>query len=214
MRRPRGVFAIVLLLGIAATRTADAQVFLRADELLSRTLVNASRATEGAGPLAESPQLDVMARAQAARMAARGEIYHNPNLAGDATASGLRWLRIGENVGMGPDIPVIHAAFLASPHHRENLMNPSYTLMGMGVAPGTGDQTGVLFVAHVFAQVAGAPASSVTAPKVAPRVVQRQAPPAPVPPRTPVPATPAPTPVPSATPNALLGGVIDPAVRI
>src|SRR5438067_8092482 len=106
MRLLRGALAVATFLAVlAGTRTAGAEGFLRTDELLSRTLVNASRATAGAGPLAESPELDAMARAQAARMAARGEIYHNPNLASDATASGLHWLRVGENVGDGPDIP-------------------------------------------------------------------------------------------------------------
>jgi len=193
---------------LAGAHAANGQVFERADELQSRVLVNASRATAGAAPLAESPELDTMARAQAARMAARGEIYHNPNLASDATASGLRWLRVGENVGVGPTIPVIHAAFLASPHHRDNLMFPQYSLIGMGVAPGTGDQSGMLFVAHVFAQVASAP-RVVTPVRPAPA---RTA--APVAIETPAPAvrpieTAAPTPASTATPNAVIGGVVD-----
>src|SRR5581483_4778066 len=215
MRRLRGAFAIAVLLGaLSAARPAASQVFLRADELLSRTLVNASRATEGAGPLAESPQLDAMARAQAVRMAVRGDIYHNPNLASDATTSGLHWLRIGENVGVGTDIPVMHAAFLATPHPRENLMFPQYTLMGRGVAPGTGDKTGLMFVAHVFAQVQGVAATHVPV-RVAPRVVPAPARhvPVPAPVRTPAP-TPAPTPVPTPTPNALVGGVVNEAIRI
>jgi hypothetical protein len=216
MRLLRPLLAIGLVLGVAAaTRPANAQIFLRVDELLSRTLVNASRATTGAGPLTESPQLDVMARAQAARMAARGDIYHNPNLASDISASGLAWLRVGENVGVGPDIPVIHAAFLASPHHRENLMNPAYTLMGMGVAPGTGNMTGMMFVAHVFAQVQGATVARATAAP-APRP-PATASPVRRPLQTPVPTlprTPAPTPAPSPTPNALVGGVVDEVVRL
>ena len=215
MRRLRGVFVVAAVLAVlSGARSADALTFLRADELLSRTLVNASRATNGAGPLAESPELDVMARAQAARMAARGEIYHNPNLGSDATASGLHWLRVGENVGVGPDIPTIHAAFLASPHHRDNLLFPGYTLMGMGVAPGTGNMSGMMFVAHVFAQVSAAPRPT-TAPVVAPRVVRATPAPTHSPVENPVPVfTPGPTPQPTPVPNAVVGGVVDETTRL
>jgi hypothetical protein len=217
MRWSRGVVAIAaVLVGLAGTKPAAAQVFVRVDELLSLTLINASRATAGAAPLRESPQLDVMARAQAARMAGRGEIYHNPNLASDATKTGLHWLRVGENVGVGPDIPVIHQAFLDSPHHRDNLLFPSYNLMGVGVAPGTGDKAGTIFVAHVFAQVTGVvgrPASPT--PRAVPRVVPPTQRPTPARLETPVPVeTPAPTPVPVPTPNAVLGGVVDTTTRI
>ena len=209
MRLLRGVVVVAgVLAALVTAQTANGQAFLRADEIQSRVLVNASRALTGAAPLAESPELDVMARAQAARMAARGEIYHNPNLGSDATALGLSWVRVGENVGVGPDIPTIHAAFLASPHHRDNLLFPQYSLMGMGVAPGTGDKTGMLFVAHVFAQVASAP----KAPAPAPAPVRTPAPAPPV--ETAVPARPTetappPTPAPTAAPNAVIGGVVD-----
>jgi hypothetical protein len=214
MRLLRGVFALVVGLAVlAGARGADAQVFLRADELLSRTLVNASRALNGAAPLAESPQLDVMARAQAARMAARGQIYHNPNLASDITASGLPWVRVGENVGVGPDIPAIHAAFLASPHHRANLLFPQYTLIGMGVAPGTGNNSGMLFVAHVFAQVS-VPAVPSQQPPISPSASPRTPPVAvdhPEPAPTPAPMTGARS---SPAPNAVVGGVVDHSIRL
>jgi len=208
MRLFRGVAVVAgTLIVLAGVRTANGQVFERADELQSRVLVNASRAAAGAAPLAESPELDKMARAQAARMAARGEIYHNPNLGSDASASGLRWVRVGENVGVGPNIPVIHAAFLASPHHRDNLLFPQYSIMGMGVVPGTGDKSGMIFVAHVFAQLAGA-APRVVAP-VRPAPVHTAAPlamPTPMPVVRPVATAP---PAPTATPNAVIGGVVD-----
>ena len=214
MRRLRGVVVVAgVLAALAGTHAANGQVFERADELQSRVLVNVARAAAGVAPLAESPELDKMARAQAARMAARGEIYHNPNLGSDATASGLQWVRVGENVGVGPDIPIIHAAFLASPHHRDNLLFPQYTIMGLGVVPGTGDKSGMIFVAHVFAQLAGSAAPRV-APPARPAPVHTASPVAirtAIPVVRPVETAP---PAPTATPNAVIGGVVDPSAVI
>ena len=36
-------------------------------------------------------------------------------------------------VGYGPGVQIVHNAFVASPHHYENLVEPSYNLIGIGV---------------------------------------------------------------------------------
>jgi uncharacterized protein YkwD len=191
----------------AASGSAHGLSLLPGDEARSVQLLNAARTALGLNALPRRFELDAMARAQAARMVARGDIYHNPNLGSDATASGLNWVRVGENVGVGPDVLVVHNAFLASPHHRDNMLFPAYNAIGVGIAPGTGDRSGMIFIAHVFAQIVGAtkPAPRRVAPRPAPSVRQT---PAPVIPRPTLPPVAAP-PAPSVTPNAVVGGVVD-----
>ena len=205
------VFAIAVVAAAGAAQASSAaQAFLAAEEGTSGHLLNAARTVRGLGPLVRQSELDAMARAQAARMAARGEIYHNPNLAADADRAGLPWTRVGENVGVGPAVSVIHDAFLASPRHRDNMLYPQFNAIGVGVAPGTGNKSGLLFVAHVFGELRSAaprlPALARPSSRPAPPVTA--APPRPVPAVRPA-AAKAPAPIASAAPNAVVGGVVD-----
>jgi uncharacterized protein YkwD len=212
MRTRLGVAFVVAVLAVTvAAGSARSESFLPGDELRSAQLLNTARAALGLTALARRPELDAMARAQAARMAARGEIYHNPNLGSDATKSGLNWVRMGENVGVGPDVLIVHNAFLASPHHRDNMLFPAYNSIGVGIVPGTGNRSGMIFIAHVFGQVVGAAKSAPV--YVAPRPVRTVR-------KATVLETPRPTPLvtsspvttprpPSVTPNAVVGGVVD-----
>jgi hypothetical protein len=49
------------------------------------------------------------------------------------TGAPPNWLRAGENVGRGPTVPRVWQAFLDSPGHRANVLDPSYTVVGVGV---------------------------------------------------------------------------------
>jgi hypothetical protein len=187
-------------------------------EATSRELVNSARSAAGVGSLADDGRLDAIARAQAARMAERDGIYHNPNLKADADATGVNWQWIGENVGVGPDIQAIHDGFMASPGHHENIVYRDYNVIGVGVAVG---KDGSIFVAQVFAGVA--PAQSAPASQVAATTQTPTAPPssAPAPSHVEPKAAPTHTPlqpaatrpeVPPSTPNALVGGVVNPEI--
>jgi len=169
---------------LAPEAASATQTALVAHEARSFALINQVRAESALHPLAAQAVLTAIARTQAAAMAARGRIYHNPNLAADANAAGLWWTQLGENVGVGPDVSTIHDAFLASPHHRDNILNSAYNAIGVGVVPGTGNESGQIFVSHVFGRLLAAPPPS--------------------PPRQ------ASTPTP--TPNVLVGGLVDQTV--
>jgi hypothetical protein len=86
-----------------------------------------------------------MARAQAARMAARHTIFHNGALADQICC----WASIGENVGSGPSVASVAAAFLASPEHRANILSRHFTQVAVGTAKGS---DGRLYVDEVFRQ--------------------------------------------------------------
>jgi hypothetical protein len=212
-------------MAMAATLPAAGRSYVPTDEAKVRSMVNKTRAEKGLPPLKSHDQLIAMARGQSDRMEDRGGIYHNPQLGAEATRRGLNWERIGENVGMGPNVELIQQAFLDSPHHYENIVHPAYNHVGIGVVKG---DDGKMYVTQVFADLKSAPAPKpAAAPKPAP-VVAKPAPapaaPAPAAPTVagataPRPATApqaaAPTPAaatapkPSVDPNAVIGGYVE-----
>jgi hypothetical protein len=135
-------------------------------------------------------------------MAAAGAISHNMNLPNQVSGP---WLKLGENVGTGWSVDSIQNAFINSPHHYENLVDPVYNYVGIGIV----DSGGKIYVTVDFMQLGSVP-SRAPAPAPAPRVSRPRttsAPrPAPVPQAVPVtvppapeapPAPPAPPPVPT-----------------
>ena len=161
MRRLRvwtmGVVMVAAVLGAlpasaAPPSTADAEA-----GFLGR--INELRADKGLGPLTVDPELTAIARAWTARMVARGDISHNPRLGAAVTSD---WNKLGENVGTGPDVDDLFTAFVRSPHHYVNLVDPSFTRVGIAVAVAP---DGSLFTTHDFAAVAGpAPAATPDTP--------------------------------------------------
>jgi uncharacterized protein YkwD len=108
-----------------------------------RTLINEERAADGLEPLAVYGDLVDDARLQANAIADAGYLFHNPDLTGVTTG----WFTLGENVGYGPTVEMLHEAFMASPHHRDNVMLARYNYVGVGVVI---DESDVIWVAVVF----------------------------------------------------------------
>jgi hypothetical protein len=101
-------------------------------------------------------------------MADKNMIWHS-DLDSGITAD---WQRLGENVGMGGTVDALHVAFVASPKHYDNLVDPAFRLVGIGVVRSA---TGVMFVAEEFMQLQGPVVASVAPVVAAPAV---EAPPA------------------------------------
>lgn len=91
---------------------------------------NASRTSNGLPALTTNASLTAVAQAWANQLAAANVLSHNPALRGQVSD----WSVLGENVGMAGDIPTVQAAFMASPPHRANILDPRYTQMGVGSA--------------------------------------------------------------------------------
>jgi hypothetical protein len=143
-----------LLVIVPATAQADAG-------LIAAT--NAARSSAGVPAVAESADLDAAAAAHAQSMARSGILAHTPSLGSGVCC----WSKIGENVGEGPSVGALHAAFMASTEHRNNILDRAYNQMGVGYAT---DAHGTLWVSELFRQSTGtAPAAPVvTAPVVHP----------------------------------------------
>ena len=117
---------------------------------------NASRAAAGLPGLQIDGQLSSVAQAWANHLAAANVLSHNGALRSQVS----NWTNLGENVGMAGDIPSVQQAFMNSPEHRANILNPSYTLMGVGSASSILPSCNcrVLWVVVDFKRPASAPA--------------------------------------------------------
>lgn len=106
--------------------------------------INDARAAAHAAPLSTDPLLTAVADTHAGMLAAAGRIFHNTALGSMVPSN---WRSFGENVGMGSSCAVIAEAFLHSSEHRANILDPSFTEVGVGVTVG---HDGTVYVTEDF----------------------------------------------------------------
>ncbi len=94
------------------------------NEVLS--LINQSRTAAGLRPLKENVKLSIKADEWARHLRDICSLKHS-RLSDGAPDE---WLKLGENVGYGGSITQVHDAYLNSPGHRANIMDPAFTSMG------------------------------------------------------------------------------------
>ena len=176
--------ALLVLIAVGASVFAFARpAAASSDEGSFISKINEIRASRGLGTLAVDGQLTAVARSWSQHMASDGTLEHNPSLAGQVSG----WHTLGENVGTGPSDESIEAAFENSPHHFENMVDPSFTEIGVGVVQ---DSSGTYWVTEDFEQPKGAPSAAPAPRPSAPRPAPRPAPkPAPKPAAAPHPFT-------------------------
>lgn len=111
-----------------------------AEQLLA--LANKARADAGAPLLGWDPALAIAALRHCQRMAAEGPIAHRyggeMSLSERARAAGAHFSLIEENVAVGAYPAQIADAWLHSPEHRANLLNPKVDRVGIGVVESNG----------------------------------------------------------------------------
>jgi hypothetical protein len=73
-----------------------------------------------------------MAVSHSVEMAQQGAIWHG-SFVSQGNLKGLNASSLGENVGMGGDVAGLHDALMNSPHHRENILDPAFNQVGIGV---------------------------------------------------------------------------------
>ena len=183
--------AVAAGLGLAFAVTPDARADSNADEAQFFADLNLVRARNGVPPLATDGQLISVARAWSAQMAGPAGLSHNPNLASQVS----NWRTLGENVGTGSTVPQIEAALEASPHHFENMVDPAFQYVGIGVV----EVGGTIWVTEDFKQAKTGTLPSTQLPQSAPKPASP-----PPPPRSSAPA-------PSRLPHATVAGTKSPA---
>ena len=184
------VAMLALPLGVLAPATAHASS--GSDEGRFLSLTNQLRGSLGLPGLSLDAGMSNVARGWAQQMAARGDIAHNPSRGSQI----IGWSLLGENVGMGPSVDIVHQALVNSPPHYENLTNAEFSIVGIGVAYGPNP----IYVAEDFIAPAGGGGGGGGAPEAAPDpepapVIEQAPPPRPArstttaPPETTVPVT-------------------------
>ena len=136
-------------------RTSAARPVPAAIEQAVFQQINGVRKERGLEPVSLSEDLQAPAREHSRYMAGRDQLTHR-----DATGrgagqrldgSGIRWLRYGENVGLvkgyvNPTKTVVEA-WLRSPGHAANILNPSLTESAVGVVVAA---DGTYYLTQVF----------------------------------------------------------------
>lgn len=119
------------------------------------SLTNSSRADSKVPLLRRSAVLDTAAAAKTKHMFEKGYFAHT---APDGTKpwafldqAGYAYVAAGENLAIDfTDAEAMHAAFLASPSHRANILNPRYEEMGLAVAEGLMEGSKTILVVEFF----------------------------------------------------------------
>ena len=117
---------------VALAAPANASVPAPAASYLNR--LNQERVNHGLRPLTMRSDLNSVAQRWSNHMAANDRLAHNPSL----TTQVANWQTVGENVGDGPTIGALTTAFWNSPAHRSNILDRSYTDVGIGTTTAHG----------------------------------------------------------------------------
>ncbi|ODA69342.1 MULTISPECIES: CAP domain-containing protein [unclassified Streptomyces] len=102
-------------------------------------LVNAERGKVGCSPVKVNPTLTEAAQDHSDDMAASGSMSHTgsdgSSPADRITRAGYNWSTYGENVAYGYSTPEqVMAGWMASPGHKENILNCAFEEIGVGLA--------------------------------------------------------------------------------
>lgn len=129
----------------SALRHPTSQVLSYASSMQDQALLqgtNNERMQAGVPPLGENAELDQAAQAKAKDMALRNYWSHdtpdgNPPWV-FVTDQNYSYQKLGENLAAGFDNEQSAMnGWMASPHHRQNLLDPSFSQVGFGVARST-----------------------------------------------------------------------------
>ena len=117
------------------TMKKPAKAVLTSYEARLLVLTNQARVANGLHPLTAEPGSTDVARRWTAVLATQDALSHNPDVATNLEHAGSpNWTMLAENVGMGPagDADTIFTAYMNSPHHRANILDPAMRYIGIG----------------------------------------------------------------------------------
>ncbi len=155
-----GFLATMKLFVVAFALLLPFQAYLAPDVLTAQsnklvTLTNSLRKSKGLGTLATVSPLELSAQYKATDMAQNGYFAHQgPNghtLTYFLDKAHYQYSTAGENLAEGfSDADTLMAAWINSPTHYANLIDPNFTQFGIGVDDGTFDGTPTIFFAQHF----------------------------------------------------------------
>lgn len=99
--------------------------------------INQYRAKAGLAPVKENILLRNVARAHSSDMAIKGYFSHQDLQGGmpsdRLTLAGAQFTIAGENLAVAPTVDLAMVGLINSPEHRENILNPNFHQVGVGV---------------------------------------------------------------------------------
>ena len=122
---------------------------LTAEEQQLMSYINEERAKNGVGPVAEDPDLVRIARLRAEKLVELDYFDHNIPGYGTAgqqlTRDGYRYAYLGENLSAAGSVYQAHAQIVRSSAHRQIMLDPKFTKVGIGIAHYT-NKAGIVVV--------------------------------------------------------------------
>jgi uncharacterized protein YkwD len=95
-------------------------------------LVNSERTSRGLGRVQVRADVTAIAGRWSDSMARAAELSHDDAYFTGTSHRDLGAGVLGENVARAPDIDVAHAALMASEHHRDNILDARFSVIGIG----------------------------------------------------------------------------------
>jgi uncharacterized protein YkwD len=135
---------VLLLLLVRPPLAASAAPDMNASLTRVLELTNIERSKVGAPPLKLSTELNSAAQAYSQVLASSDCFAHTcgpvPEMADRMGQAGYQnWTALGENIAAGYSTPeAVVAGWMGSPGHRDNLLSPSFSEIGLGLALGGG----------------------------------------------------------------------------
>ncbi|HVE74868.1 MAG TPA: CAP domain-containing protein [Mycobacteriales bacterium] len=129
-------------------------------------LMNAERTKHGLPLFSLRNDVTAVALDWSRTMAAKQTIWHNDGYFTAEMRARLNAKALAENVAMNDDVADAHRRLMASPGHRANLLNPSLTVVGLGI---TIDNRDMYYVTQNFLAPRAGAAPQPSAPKTTPR---------------------------------------------
>jgi len=160
--RRRIVFVVVAALAVVGSllwRPVEPVAASAGDESAFVAALNQVRTSQGLPAFTVNVELSNLSRGHAQVMADAGEIFHASPISADYSGP---WSKLGENVGVGANVQVLVDAFVASSGHYANIIDPSFTQIGVGVVW----KDSALYTTHRFLQLPGSTPPATTAPPV------------------------------------------------
>ncbi|MCP4084131.1 MAG: CAP domain-containing protein [Actinomycetia bacterium] len=152
-----GLLALLTLsVGLPAT-ASPVEAASPTEESAFVSRINGLRSSLGLVPLQVDNELVTASRVWADQMAADDTLAHAPDITAGITAP---WIKVGENVGVGGDVDSLFDAFVASPLHYANLVDPDFRYVGIGVTFANGK----LWTTHRFMALADIPTTTTAPP--------------------------------------------------
>ncbi len=112
-------------------------------------LINAERAKVGAAPLQLHDKLISVAQEKSEDMVRNKYFSHTSPTYGSPfdmmKTFGISYSTAGENIAINSSVAKAHTAFMGSEGHRNNILNPNYTHIGIGIAKDSGNSNSYRF---------------------------------------------------------------------